>query len=332
MDANQVGYVHELNMEDIKAIFVRALSFRPRREINVLFSGGEPTLHPHFLDAVEFAFSLGFKRLHVATNGIRFAQDRDFAKHARAAGLHGVFLQFDGTTEEKNEHRGVGNLLQVKHAAIENIAKAGMLTTLQSTVVNGLNNDGVGAIVDFAIKNIDKIQNVVFQPISFAGRDVNVENDIRYLRRYTTADLAGDLRSQLGADWQPLRDWFPIAAWSSISRIVEMVQPESAERGPVSTETHPNWMVASALIVNRSTKQWAPISSFFDFEQFMNDAKAIRDAGRGKFLTNAQVRLSVLRNFDSQNAPRGFGISELYLLMKECLSRIVPVCRAAEQR
>ena len=44
MDANQVGYVHEPTFEDTKAILDRAVSFKPRRQIIILFSGGEPTL------------------------------------------------------------------------------------------------------------------------------------------------------------------------------------------------------------------------------------------------------------------------------------------------
>ena len=80
--------------------------------------------------------------------------DRRAGGHPRAAhdaGLHGAYLQFDGTTEEKNEHRGVGNLFEVKLQAIENMAKVGMKTTLVTTIVNGVNNDGIGAIVDFAL-------------------------------------------------------------------------------------------------------------------------------------------------------------------------------------
>jgi uncharacterized radical SAM superfamily Fe-S cluster-containing enzyme len=233
-----------------------------------------------------------------------------------------VFLQFDGTTNEKNEHRGVANLFDVKTAAIENIANAGMLTTLQSTLINGTNNDAVGAIVDFAIRNIDKIRNIVFQPIMFAGRDADINDDDRYRRRYTLAQLAYDLQAQLRPDWEPLRDWFPTAAWSSISRLMELMQPETAERGPVSPEAHPNWMVASALVVNRRTKEWAPVTSFFDFEQFMRDAQVIRDSARGKTATALQLKLSTIRNFNVRKAPRGFRQSDLATLMQECFSRI----------
>ena len=114
MDANQVGYVHEPTFEDTKAILDRAVSFKPKRQIIILFSGGEPTLSPYFLDAVAYAKKVGFYRILAATNGIRYAEDIEFCKAAKAAGQHGVYLQFDGTNEEDNKHRGVGNLFDVK--------------------------------------------------------------------------------------------------------------------------------------------------------------------------------------------------------------------------
>ena len=73
MDANQVGYVHEPTFEDTKAILDRAVSFKPKRQIIILFSGGEPTLSPYFLDAVAYAKKVGFYRILAATNGIRYA-------------------------------------------------------------------------------------------------------------------------------------------------------------------------------------------------------------------------------------------------------------------
>src|SRR5437660_11826986 len=101
-------------MEELKTIFERAGSFKPNREINVLFSGGEATLSPIFLDAIRHAKSKGFHRLHVSTNGIRFADSRHFAVAASAAGLHGVYLQFDGVSAAKTKHSGLGNYMDAK--------------------------------------------------------------------------------------------------------------------------------------------------------------------------------------------------------------------------
>ena len=52
MDANQVGFVHELSWEDIKQVLDNAITIKPRRQMSVQFSGGEPTISPYFLDAV----------------------------------------------------------------------------------------------------------------------------------------------------------------------------------------------------------------------------------------------------------------------------------------
>ncbi len=103
MDANQVGYVHEPTFEDTKAILDRAVSFKPKRQIIILFSGGEPTLSPYYLDAVAYAKKVGFYRILAATNGIRFAEDIEFCKAAKAAGQHGVYLQFDGVERRKEQ-------------------------------------------------------------------------------------------------------------------------------------------------------------------------------------------------------------------------------------
>src|SRR5262249_53324377 len=160
-----------------------------------------------------------FYRVLAATNGIRFAQSEEFTRSAHEAGLHGAYLQFDGTTNEKNDHRGVGNLFDVKLQAIENMAKVGMKTTLVTTIVNGINNDAVGPIVDFAVRNIDKIQTIAFQPVSFTGRDEEVDDATRYAQRYTLAQMVKDLKQQLGSDWEPMRDWFPLSSYSAFTSV-----------------------------------------------------------------------------------------------------------------
>ena len=179
-----------------KHFWIAPHPLRPKREFNILFSGGEPTISPHFLEAIKYASGIGLKRLHVATNGIRFAEDADFARAARAAGLHGVFLQIDGMTEEKNAHRGIANYLDVKLKAIENISAAGMRVTLQVTVINGVNNDALGPIVEFAAKHSKSIFGVLFQPIMFSGRDEQVDDETRYRKRYTLSQLATICRAR----------------------------------------------------------------------------------------------------------------------------------------
>jgi uncharacterized radical SAM superfamily Fe-S cluster-containing enzyme len=321
MDANQVGYVHEPGFEELKAIFDRAVSFKPRRQIIVLLSGGEPTLSPYFLDAVRYAKKVGFYRVLAATNGIRFAQSEEFTRQAFEAGLHGSYLQFDGVTEEKNQHRGVGNLLDVKLQAIENMAKVGMKTTLVTTIVNGINNDQVGPIVDFAVRNVDKVQTIAFQPISFTGRDEDVDDETRYSQRYTLSQMVEDLKRQLRADWEPMRDWFPLSSYSAFTSVMDILQGADAPWGWSACNCHPNCGIFTLLVVNRRTYEWMPLFRFFDYEQFIRDVGVITDTGRGRKLTAAQLALSILRNFRPAQAPKGFPISQIVNLFKPSSSK-----------
>jgi hypothetical protein len=321
MDANQVGYVHQPDYEEIKAILDRAVSFKPRRQVIILFSGGEPTISPYFLDAVRYAKKIGFYRVLAATNGIRFAQSEEFTREAHEAGLHGAYLQFDGTTEEKNKHRGVGNLLDVKLQAIENMSKVGMKTTLVTTIVNGVNNDNIGSIVEFAAKNIDKIQTIAFQPVSFTGRDEDITDETRYAQRYTLSQMVEELKNQLKVDWEPMRDWFPLSSYSAFTSVMDLLQGDDAPWGWSACNCHPNCGIFSLLVVNRRSGEFTPLYKFFNYEQFIRDVAVITDTARGKKLTAAQLALSIMRNYKADQAPKGFPLTQVVNLFKPSSER-----------
>jgi uncharacterized radical SAM superfamily Fe-S cluster-containing enzyme len=316
MDANQVGYVHEPTFEDTKEILDRAVSFKPRRQIIILFSGGEPTIAPHFLESVAYAKKIGFYRILAATNGIRYAEDIEFCKAAKAAGQHGVYLQFDGTNDEDNKHRGVGNLFDVKLKAIENLASVGIKVTLVTTIVNSWNNEGIGSIVKFAAENIDKVQTIAFQPVSFTGRDEDVSDKDRIAQRYTLSGMTHDLKKQLDGVLEPLRDWYPLSSYSAFTSVMDMLQGADAPWGWSSCNCHPNCGIFTLIVVNKNTNQMTSLFDFFNYEQFMKDVTVITDTARGKKLTMAQLGMAIMRNFDAGRAPEGFPISQILNLFR----------------
>lgn len=316
MDANRAGYVHELSMDDIRAIFDRARSFKPQREMNILFAGGEPTIAQNFLDAVRYARSIGFKRLYVATNGIRFGLDEEFAIRAREAGLHQVYLQLDGTSNEGNQHRGAANLFDVKLTAMKNIAKAGMRVNVQVAVVKTVNDHAIGDVMAFALENIENVQSVIFQPIMFTGRDANVEDEDRSARRYTLADLAGELERQTDRfEWLPMRDWYPMSAYSVFGNLFDHLNP-NATVGSMYTDIHPNHGIFSPLLVNRVTKDVVPLAAFLNVDQLLRDIVRITDGWTTKRIGQAQLALAVLRNYSPNSAPRGFSFRDLLKLFE----------------
>jgi hypothetical protein len=310
MDANQVGYVHELTLEDVEKILDDALTIKPRRQLTVQFSGGEPTISPIFLDAVAYARRIGYFSAQAATNGIRFAQDPEYAMAAARAGLRIAYLQFDGVGEDANAHRRVSNLFDVKLRAIENLYRAGIDVALVVTIVRTINDDQVGHIVKFAVENCDKVSFVSFQPVSFTGRDEDIDDRTRAERRYTLSHLAEDLKAQTGAT-EPLRDWFPLSAAGGVSDVTDLISGPGADWGTMKCGCHPNCGTGTALLISKKTKKWAPLPEVFDVEQFLADATTISDTARGPLLTKVQTALSVLRNYRPRRAPEGFRLIDL---------------------
>jgi uncharacterized radical SAM superfamily Fe-S cluster-containing enzyme len=317
MDANQVGFVHELSWDEVRKILDDSLTIQPRRQMSVQFSGGEPTLSPFFIQAVKYAKDVGYFCVQCASNGVLFAQDPQLAVQAKEAGLRLVYLQFDGVTNEANSHRKVGNLFDVKKRAIENLHAAGVDVVLVVTVVNGINNDQVGPIVDFAIANADKITVVSFQPVSFTGRDEDVTDEVRLAQRYTLSHLARDLHDQTGIV-EPLRDWFPLSAMGPFSDLTDNLLGETADWGSMKCGCHPNCGIGTVLFVNKRTKEMVPMMRFLDLEGLLSDVQDITDASQGRALTLAELGMALLKNFDAAKAPAGFSF---FHLVKQFLSQ-----------
>jgi 7,8-dihydro-6-hydroxymethylpterin dimethyltransferase len=318
MDANQVGYVHELAWEEITKILDDSINVRPRRQMSIQFSGGEPTLSPYFLDAISYARKVGYFAVQCATNGLRFAEEPGFAQKAKDAGLRMAYLQFDGVTNAANSHRKIKNLYDVKLRAIEECAKAGIDVILVVTLVNGVNNDQVGPIVEFAVENADKITVISFQPVSFTGRDEDIDDETRAKQRYTLSHLAHDIAKQTGVT-QPNRDWFPLSALSPFGDVCDLMDGPDRDFGQLKCGCHPNCGIGTVLFVNKKTKQMIPLIDFLDLEGVLNDMRTIFDAGRGKAGTVAALVSSILRHYKPQNAPPGFTIETL---IKQFLSQM----------
>ncbi len=310
MDANQVGFVHELSWEDIKKLLDDAITLKPKRQLSVQFSGGEPTLSPYFLDAIRYARKLGYNSVQAATNGIEFAKSPEFARAAAEAGLRYVYLQFDGIGNAANAHRRVGNLFDVKLRAIENLHNAGVEIILVTTIVNGINNEQVGRIVQFALDNPKKIAFVAFQPVSFTGRDEEISDERRMAQRYTLSHLAHDLKNQLGLG-EPARDWFPLSFVSTFCDWSDLVHGPQADWGQVGCGCHPNCGVGMAVMVDKETREAVPVTAFLNGDQLARDVMKINDAARRKWLSILGMALALMKNYDPFKAPKHFKLWDL---------------------
>jgi uncharacterized radical SAM superfamily Fe-S cluster-containing enzyme len=310
MDANQVGFVHELSWEEIKTMLDNALKIKPRRQMSVQFSGGEPTLSPYFLDAVSYCKKVGYNSVQAATNGIEFAKSKEFAEKAAEAGLRYAYLQFDGVGNAANSHRAVGNLFDVKLRAIENLHSAGVDIVPVITIINGINNEQVGRVVQFALDNPKKISFLSFQPVSFTGRDEAVSDERRAAQRYTLSHLAHDVKNQTGIG-EPTRDWYPISFMSTFSDWADLVHGPQASWGSLSCGCHPNCGIGMAVMVDKETKEAAPVTRFLNGDRLATDIQRVNDAARGRKLSVLGMALALMRNYDPFQSPTHFKLVDL---------------------
>jgi uncharacterized radical SAM superfamily Fe-S cluster-containing enzyme len=263
-NANVQGYVYEPTYEQVLAMLTMVRNMKPVFPPAVQFSGGEPTIHPRFLDVLKAAKSMGFNHLQIASNGIRIAKDQEFAKQCREAGLYTVYLQFDGTGDEVyRSTRGLPGLWELKMKAVENARKADLRIVLVPTIIKTINDDQVGNILQFAIDHSDVISGISYQPVAFTGR---ISTEERERQRYTLSDLARDIESQTGY-LKAMEDWYPLSVTSPFSKLLTAIWKYEV----MKITSHADCGIGSYIFVNSQTKSVIPITKLIDIEGFTMD-------------------------------------------------------------
>jgi len=139
----------------------------------VQISGGEPTIHPQFFEILDIAKKKPIRHLMLNTNGIRIAKDFAFAEQlASYMPDFEIYLQFDSFKPEVLETMRGKDLTDVRIKALKHLNKLNLSTTLVVTLQNGMNDDEIGNIIEFALKQ-QCVRGVTFQPTQIAGRTEN---------------------------------------------------------------------------------------------------------------------------------------------------------------
>jgi len=298
-NANVQGYLYEPSFEQVRLMLQTLRDQRPTPNRVVQFSGGEPTLHPRFHDVLRMATEMGFTHIQCATNGILFA-DLEFARASKEAGLHTLYLQFDGVTDEVYlRMRGV-RLLEQKLAAIENCRRAGLKIIFVPTIVKGVNDHEIGAMIRLAIDNIDTVSGFSFQPVCFTGRINRRELEAK---RFTQSDLAHCVADQTGLT-DTYDDWFPLSCTSPFSKLLTGLQNFNRP----NLTSHPHCAMGTYLYVDPRSKKAVPITKFFDMPAMLREIDLLaRDAAGAKIklFTKINAWQKLRRHFRPQFAPPG---------------------------
>ncbi len=169
----------------------------------VMFSGGEPTIHPLILDFIKMAKDKGVHMVTLNTNGIRLAHDRKFVKEL-AELKPVIYMQFDGFEESTHRQIRGRDLRAAKAKALENCAEFGLPVSLVAAIEKDLNQHEMGAIVKFGVEH-PAVRSVAFQPVTHSGRHVQFDP----MQRLTNADIIHGLVDQV-PEWFVLSDFVPV--------------------------------------------------------------------------------------------------------------------------
>lgn len=132
----------------------------------VFLSGGEPTIHPRFLDVIDYARRRGADRVIVITNGRMFAY-RKFAKRAVDLGLTEAFVAVLGADAATHDYlTQVSGSFEQTTDGIRNLLSTGRCRVSLSTVVTSRNMDQLADILSL----MDGVTGLTAVRVSPAGR------------------------------------------------------------------------------------------------------------------------------------------------------------------
>ena len=297
-NANAAGYLYEPDFETVRKMLQALRDEKPVACRIVQFSGGEPTIYPRFLDVLRMAKQMGFSHLQAATNGLKFT-NLEFAEQCKEAGLHTLYLQFDGVCDDIYRRTRGESLWEKKLKCIENVKKAGLKIVYVPTIVKGVNDHQIGDIVRLALEYIECSSGISFQPVSFTGRIARHELEAK---RFTLSDFAHAFQEQTGiAD--ALADWYPLSFVTPFSKLLGAVR--GAETTTLSC--HPHCSIGTYLFVDQNRKAM-PVTKFIDVEPMLQEMELLArkaEKRRVQFFTKISAWNSLRKFYHEERAPEG---------------------------
>jgi len=284
---------------------LQSLLDRPVPCRSIQFSGGEPTLHPEFPKILRIARDLGFTHIQVATNGSKFV-DPDYAKLCEDSGLHTLYLQFDGMSDDVYLKMRGQRLLDKKIAAVKNVEKTNMRLVLVPTIMSGVNVDQLGPIFRFALEHSKFVTGISIQPAAHVGR-IEVANGVA--EPFNLAAMAREFGEQTGLTRFP-DDWFPLSSLSLLCRAIDRARQETSH--PPASDAHCS--VGTFFYVDDDNKPFC-LSSFFDLGRFLRGTAQLTPYAEQGFIERKISRIRQFGQFsqclDMRKAPPGLTFQRL---------------------
>lgn len=296
--AQKAGYVYEPSLEQIKQMLRKLRSEKPVPCNAVQLTGGEPLLRNDIIDIIKIARREGFKHVQLNTDGIGL-QDEELAKGIRQAGVNTIYLSFDGVSAKTNpkNHWEIPKI-------IENCRAVGIGIVLVPTIINGVNDHELGDIIKFALKNIDVIRGINFQPVSLVGRMPKKE---RKEYRITIPDAIQRIEEQTNKEISA-NDFYTVPFVMPISNFVEAI----TKKAEYQFSAH--FACGMATYIFKEGKKTIPITRFVDVEGLMKylDEKAGKIKKGKKYIEMIKIFFELKKFINKKNLPKDLDITKMF--------------------
>ncbi len=220
------------DMKQLEGMFRRIIKDNGS-QTSIQLTGGEPTTRKNLAEIVRLGREVGFDAIEVNTNGVVIGKDPAFIQELAHAGISGIYLQFDGLDSEVYKKVRGADLLNLKLQAIENCRRAGIQVVLAMTVIAGVNDNQLGAVLNYALQNRDVIAGIAYQPAFGSGRfEVSVE------RRLSMGDVIFMLAKQSNGIFKPY-DFWPLGCSHPLCSSAAYLVEENGELEPFNRRITP---------------------------------------------------------------------------------------------
>lgn len=296
------AYVYEPTLEQIRSMVRVLRAERPVAGNSIQLTGGEPTLRDDLIEIIRLIKEEGVDHVQLNTNGINLALDPQLAFRIKEAGVSNLYMSFDGVTPRTNPK----NHWEAPYA-IENCRRAGVGVVLVPTVIKGVNDHELGAIIRYAQKNIDVVRAVNFQPVSLTGRMAKQDRD---KFRITIPECIKAIEEQTGCE-VPSEAWFPVPSCAPLTSFIE------ALTGKPKYELSIHFACgAGTYVFTDDGGRLIPITSFVDvrglIEYLEEKAEELR-SGASRYKVTAKMLLKIGSFIDKEKQPKGLNLTKMLL-------------------
>ena len=196
----------DLTLEEIRKMVEKLIETEGKIDL-LNISGGEPTVHPDYIEIVKYLSSVPqIVKVSVSTNGLNLLKRPELLKLHKSLGVI-VSLQLDGEGGQSDVRLRGRDLVREKREIVSRLIEDDIDSSLIMTIGRGINDtfSDVGFVYDVFMKN-DNFMSLLFQPLVYthsSGMGFNITD------RITIPDVI-DLVAQVSSGLVDKDDFMPL--------------------------------------------------------------------------------------------------------------------------